>query len=141
MKNVYKLTERQWNKYWKNIGISFYILVATMIPNAFIKEWCNIKWANPIMETTILLVIPFLYAAISNLPIRPQSSLKFNIIVCILISLVIAILLWFGIYYNAFKIIDNNMISDSIWGLIPLFGWDICYIVNILRILINGRNH
>ena len=63
MKNTSKLTAEQWHKYWKNTGISFYILVTTMVINAFIKELCNVKWANPVMETTMLLLAPLLYIA------------------------------------------------------------------------------
>ena len=141
MISLSKLTAEQRNKYWKNIGISFYILIATMVPNAFIKEWCNVKWANPIMEMTILLTVPLLYAAIANSSIRTPSSLRFNTVVCILISAVIATLLLVGNYYNAFKVIENNMISDSIWGIVYLFAWDMYFIVCIVKMLIMNKKH
>ena len=141
MKSKHKLTDAQWKTYWKNIGISFYILVISIMTNAFVKEFCSVKWANPIVEMTILLLLPLLYGAIANSLIRPPSSLKFNATVAISISLVIGILLLVGSNYNAFKLVENGIISDSIWGILFLSAWNIYFIACVVRILFRKKNN
>lgn len=141
MKNVSKLTAEQWHKYWKNTGIGFYILVTTMVINAFIKELCNVKWANPVMEMTMLLLAPLLYIAIANSSIKPSHSLRFNIAVSTLISSIILVVFLIGNKYNAFRIIENNMISDSIWGIVILLAWDMYFIICILKTLLMDKKH
>lgn len=141
MRDTNKLTLEQWKTYWKNIGISFYILVVSMMANTFIKEFCNVKWANPIMEMTILLLVPLLYGAIANSLIRPPSSLKFNVTIVVLISLLIGVLLLIGSKYNTFKLTENDIISNSIWGILFLSAWDIYFIACVIRILFRkGKN-
>jgi hypothetical protein len=140
MKNRYKLTESELKIYWKNVGISFFILSILVMANAFIKELCGIKWANPIMEMTILLLVPVLYGIIANSLIRPPSSLRFNATVTISVSLLIGVLLLVGNKYNAFKLIENNMISNSIWGILYLSAYDVYFIACIVRILFRKKN-
>lgn len=141
MKNVSKLTAEQWHKYWKNTGIGFYILVTTMVINAFIKELCNVKWANPVMEMTTLFLAPLLYIAIANSSIKPSDSLRFNIAISTLVSSIVLILLLVGNKYNAFRIIENNMISDSIWGIVILLAWDVYFIICIVKRLFMDKKH
>ncbi|MCL2313555.1 MAG: hypothetical protein FWC41_13950 [Firmicutes bacterium] len=141
MKSKHKLTDAQWKTYWKNIGIGFYILVIPMMINAFVKEICSAKWANPMMETTILLLLPFLYITISNSLLRSYGSLKLNATFSILISLVIGVLLLVGSNYNAFKLVENGIISDSIWSIVFLSMWNTYYIACVIRILFRKKNN
>lgn len=127
-----QLTEKQWNFFWKHAGIAFFILTGLILINAGIKGIFGVVWACPITEAQVLLSVPVFYIAIINSKIRPPMfSMKFNIAVVTILTIVLGIIIHVGNNDKVFKIIENGMISKTVDGLFPIMFVDLLFIVDL----------